>query len=123
MESGLKVDSLGFTPTLVVNKFHKTPFDVYVGRGSKWGNPYPLTGSSREEKLESRKVVIRRFEEYFLATSDLLDSVVSLQGKRLQCFCAPLPCHADVLAFYADAIYLFGELPEQSAFSILYPEG
>ena len=26
-----------------------------------------------------------------------------LRGKRLACYCAPLPCHGDVLAALADA--------------------
>ena len=27
------------TPTRVIN-LYKEPYDVYIGRGSKWGNPY-----------------------------------------------------------------------------------
>ena len=70
-----------------------TPLNaVYVGRPSPWGNPYPMHG----EKTRAR--CIERFKDYaekrLLTDPHWLDS---LRGKDLICWCAPLPCHADVL--------------------------
>lgn len=69
---------------------------VYIGRGSYWGNPYSIyeDGDDREE-------VIRKYHYDF--TFDKFPKidpqrVHELTGKRLGCFCAPEPCHGDVLA-------------------------
>lgn len=35
--------------TKVVNKY-KEPFDVYIRRGSKWGNPFNMRNKSDEER-------------------------------------------------------------------------
>ena len=63
---------------------------VYIGRPSKWGNPF-LIGRDG-----SREDVIGKFENYLL-TSELFDQLDELRGKNLVCFCAPLACHGDVL--------------------------
>ncbi len=106
--------------TRVVNKHHGDPFDVYIGRGSIWGNPFPMNGRTTAERAASRREVILRFEQHLLASPELLALVAQLHGKTLQCFCAPKPCHGHVLAHYADALALTGQLPERSAFSLLY---
>jgi len=71
-------------------------YDVYFGRPSKWGNPFAI---SRDR---SRKEVIEKYRKWFLAQTNLLDSVRELQGKVLGCFCFPKRCHGDILAFYAN---------------------
>jgi hypothetical protein len=75
----------------------KDPFDVYIGRPSKWGNPFVMSASF------SREDVIDLYRKHFLGTPSLLDSVSELKDKTLGCFCAPQACHGDVLAEYADA--------------------
>jgi hypothetical protein len=63
---------------------------VYVGRPTKWGNPYFIdVDGSREEIIEKYRI--------YLETSDLREDLHELKGKDLVCWCAPLPCHADVL--------------------------
>jgi hypothetical protein len=32
--------------TTVVNKRHNVPYDVYIGRGSIWGNPFVSAGTA-----------------------------------------------------------------------------
>lgn len=81
--------------TTVVNKYRES-YDVYIGRGSIWGNPFVL------ERDGSREEVIAMFEEYYLRSPELKARVGSLKGKRLGCFCAPTACHGDVLARYAE---------------------
>lgn len=68
------------------------PDAVYVGRPSKWGNPYKVG------KDESREEVIAKYADWLdgMICNNLLD-LDELQGKDLVCWCAPLPCHADIL--------------------------
>lgn len=69
------------------------PFDVYIGRPSKWGNPF-LLGRDGD-----RATVIAKFRHYLDACPELRAAAVKeLSGKTLGCYCAPLPCHGDVLA-------------------------
>lgn len=74
----------------VVN-LRKEKYDVYIGRGSKWGNPF-LVG-----KDGIREEVIEKYKQYILNKPDLLDSLGELTGKVLGCFCKPRACHGDVL--------------------------
>lgn len=83
--------------TTVVNIRHQQ-YDVYIGRGDIWGNPFIIgRDGSREE-------VIEKFQNYIITRPDLMKLVHTLKGKRLGCFCAPKPCHGDVLKFLADQI-------------------
>lgn len=72
----------------VVNIKKNEPYDVYIGRGSKWGNPF---------KNGTRKQNIMDYKEYIMERPDLLKELRELKGKRLGCYCAPLPCHGDIL--------------------------
>lgn len=83
--------------TKVVNS-KKENFDVYIGRPSKWGNPFKID----EANGETREKVIKQFEEYLLKNEMLLREVRTLKGKKLGCSCAPMACHGDVLLKYAD---------------------
>jgi hypothetical protein len=65
---------------------------IYIGRPTRWGNPY------REGVDGTRAEVIAKFEELVRGTPWLLAAVKKeLKGKDLVCWCAPLPCHGDVL--------------------------
>lgn len=83
------------------------PDDVYIGRRGHghdgyFGNPFPM----RSEK--DRSSVIARYEQHARAQIDtdpvFRQRVRDLHGKRLFCFCAPKPCHGDVLAQLAAEI-------------------
>ena len=68
--------------------------EVYIGRGSKWGNPYKIGGA------ESRASVIRLYEDRLYQTvegRELLGNIEELRGKTLVCYCKPQACHGDVL--------------------------
>ena len=80
---------------------------AYVGRPSKWGNPFVVgvDGSSRE-------IVIQKYHQWLMGHRRAPDGrrppsiraiQLQLQGKTLGCWCAPLPCHGDVLAEIADS--------------------
>ena len=64
---------------------------VYIGRPSKWGNPFPLG------QHLSRAEVVSKYEEHIKASPELMAALPELRGKDLVCWCAPLACHGDVL--------------------------
>ena len=76
----------------VVNKY-KEEYDVYIGRGSKWGNPFRMQNPTDI----SRDHVCEAYERWFWTTA-LPSQLHELKGKRLGCFCKPKRCHGDFLA-------------------------
>lgn len=81
--------------TTVVN-CSNSEYDIYIGRPSKWGNPYVIG------KDGTRSEVIEKFRNWLNTQPELLDSIKELKGKRLGCWCYPKPCHGNVLAELAD---------------------
>ncbi len=82
------------TPVVLNRRTDKVPSSaVYVGRLSKWGNPFKMgIDGTREE-------VVALYRNWLVekgANGNLFD-VRELRGKDLVCWCRPLPCHADVL--------------------------
>jgi hypothetical protein len=69
----------------------KEPYDVYIGRPSKWGNPFKIG------KDGTREEVIEKYREYILSKPELLKDLSELKGKILGCWCKPKACHGDVL--------------------------
>lgn len=69
---------------------------VYVGRGSKWGNPFRIGATSRIDKGLTRAEVIEKYREHLQVTG-LIEQVGELTGKDLVCWCSPEACHGDVL--------------------------
>ena len=68
---------------------------IYIGRGSKWGNPFVMN------KDGDREAVCEKHESYLWqqiqAGSVTLEELAALKGKSLVCFCAPLRCHGHTL--------------------------
>jgi hypothetical protein len=83
-------------PITVVNKYASL-YDVYIGRGTKWGNPFVIG------KDGSREEVIQKFEEHLQNSPELLAALPELKDKTLGCFCKPKACHGDILKEYAEA--------------------
>lgn len=78
----------------VLNKHKDVPDgpSVYIGRPSKWGNPFVIG------KDGSRAEVVEKYRQYLLSKPELVASAKrELKGMNLICFCAPLACHGDVL--------------------------
>lgn len=73
------------------------PDVVYVGRPTMYGNPFKLGVDG------SRAAVIAKYRAAVLTDPLMRDLVARLRGKDLVCWCAPLPCHADVLLELANA--------------------
>jgi hypothetical protein len=74
----------------------KEPYDIYIGRPSKWGNPFVVGVDG------SRSEVISKYRNWILNTP-LMDMLGELKGQTLGCWCRPLPCHGDILVELADA--------------------
>lgn len=103
--------------------------DVYVGRNrtgkppSKWGNPFPIGKTISAEDLRAigrtdlqhlidpkqridrdqsislyRALLEARLRDGTLTPKDFR----KIYGLRLGCFCKPAPCHADLIAEYAN---------------------
>jgi len=88
--------------TTVVNKRTARPRDgdVYIGRPSIFGNPFEVGEDGTREE------VLAKFKQYFLTRlaqdSTFHQAVEALRGKRLVCWCVPLPCHGQIIAAYLE---------------------
>lgn len=87
---------------------------VYVGRPTKWGNPFCVVdvldafcGDEREARADcvrSYREALSHSDRAYLELASAVDARRELRGKDLACWC-PLvdkngrhvPCHADVL--------------------------
>lgn len=89
----------------VVNVRHPSArWDVYVGRGrcpatgvtGRWGNPFSVR--------EHGRAAIRLYIDHLAQRGSVPRVAIraGLAGKVLGCWCAPGPCHAEVLARLAD---------------------
>lgn len=80
-------------------------FDIYVGRPTKWGNPYShLEKSNAKYKVNSRKEAVEKFKEYILQNEKLLNDLHELKDKVLGCHCkGKQECHGKVLAELVNA--------------------
>lgn len=90
--------------TTVVNIYHKVPYDVYIGRAGKGQDGYfgnPCTQYDRDTNVQ-------QFKKYFFDRlkhdTEFALRVRNLKGKVLGCFCAPKPCHGDIIAEYVNSL-------------------
>lgn len=75
----------------------KHPYDIYIGRPSKWGNPFEIG------KDGTRKEVIEKYEKWLRSNQKLMNDLHELRGKVLGCWCKPHACHGDVLVRLANS--------------------
>jgi hypothetical protein len=97
---GIKSRIINTVLTKVVNVDKGDAHDIYIGRGSDWGNPYAIGFDG------DRDEVIRKYEYDF--QRDFLKSskedALKLKGKVLGCHCKPVACHGDVIANYLNSL-------------------
>lgn len=74
----------------------KEIYDEYIGRPSRWSNPFVIGPDG------TREDVIEKFEIYYLQDEWMQAHIGELKNKVLGCWCDPLPCHGDILAKYAE---------------------
>lgn len=83
---------------------------IYVGRPTKWGNPFSVEEFGREKAVEmfreclNNNAMCYAYLDEILVTSAfnhmkyISEHIEELRGKNLACFCAlDKICHADVL--------------------------
>lgn len=78
----------------------KSSFDIYIGRPSKWGNPFTHLKDKKtkaEFTVETREEAIEKYREWILTQPQLMNSLHELKNKILGCWCKPQSCHGDVL--------------------------
>jgi hypothetical protein len=75
---------------------------MYVGRPSEWGNPFVIGRDGDRANVIRLYTDMLRFRA--LGGKEWKGKLRGLKGKVLGCFCAPEPCHADILAKWADEI-------------------
>ena len=74
----------------------RSKYDVYIGRPSKWGNPFNIG------KDGTREEVILKYLRWLKDQPKLIAELDELKGKVLGCWCAPNACHGDALAKLAN---------------------
>jgi hypothetical protein len=105
------------TGTIVVN-LANDDYDEYIGRGIEYhthmlaagitpgeegwlGHPHPFGWCDRCLEYHTRPGCIDAFKKDFYqkveADSAFRAQVISLNGKRLGCYCKPEACHGDVI--------------------------
>lgn len=75
------------------------PYDIYIGRPSKWGCPFVIGKDGK------RYEVIDKYREWIFSdeNKELRSQIeTELKDKVLGCWCRPAECHGDVLAAIAD---------------------
>lgn len=87
----------------VVNRDKGEDYDVYIGRGSVWGNPYRIGHDGDREE------VIRKYEydfqrKFLKAFENFEKNSKKINGRILACHCKPYACHGDVIAKFFNSI-------------------
>jgi hypothetical protein len=86
---------------------NKEPYDIYIGRPSKWGNPFTHNKDKdtlAEHVVASREEAIAKYHDYILNKPELLNALSELEDKVLGCWCIkdgtfphPFICHGQIL--------------------------
>lgn len=99
---------------IAVNK-NKEKCDVYVGRGSPFGNPFPVFNGEFTLEDSLRLHAVQLSENAYL-DKKFRKTIISLKGKKLGCFCAGYTsederyflhspeCHAQTIANLANSL-------------------
>ena len=87
----------------VVNRDKGDDYDIYIGRGSVWGNPYRIGHDGDREE------VIRKYEydfqrKFLKPFDNFEENSKKINGKILACHCKPYACHGDVIAKFFNSI-------------------
>lgn len=88
--------------TKVSNKDNGDSYDIYIGRGTLWGNPYQMGKEGTRDEVIAKFAY--DFEKRFLKLPEKFDeNIEKLRGKTLGCHCKPAACHGDVIANYLNS--------------------
>ena len=82
---------------LNIHKAGKVPDAIFIGRPGDWGNPFVIGQHGTREE------VIAKYNDYLIDRlirndSKLIEMFKNLKDDdKLLCFCAPVPCHGEVI--------------------------
>jgi len=82
---------IGEGPRVLSRRWGDSSHAVDISRRSALGNPFMIG------KDGSRADVIATHEVWLRGQHHVLRALPALRGQDLVCFCAPLPCHGDLL--------------------------
>ncbi len=72
-----------------------------IGRSTQFGNPFLM---EKDGGNYSREGCVEAYREWFKdkirTDPEFRDAVEELRGETLGCYCAPQPCHGDVILDY-----------------------
>ena len=85
-------------------------YDVYIGRGSKWGNPFIIGRDGNRNQVCDKHITwldqwIKHKEEIVIgpySNKEVVESIDELKDRLLGCFCNPKRCHGDTLTSLAN---------------------
>lgn len=89
------------------------PYDVYIGRPSKWGNPFSHKDNTLAKfKVSTVEEAVQKYHEWILQQPELIQQAKQeLAGKILGCWCRPkngfngkVLCHGQILVGIVDGI-------------------
>lgn len=76
----------------------KDNYDIYIGRPTKWGNPFThKIGTKAKYIVDTREEAVEKYREYIKNKPELMNDLSELKGKTLGCWCKPKACHGDIL--------------------------
>lgn len=107
----------------VINKHHGNipPGAIYIGRGSRWGNPFShlpharntILVKTRDEACDKHEAWLRQEVKEGRVT---LEDLAALHGETLVCYCAPQRCHGHTLEkMAAVAVKLLAQQPKEQS--------
>lgn len=81
----------------------QSQYDIYIGRPSKWGNPFARKNSKFPTYIVNSVIEAVGCYAIWAPTQFSLNELEELRGKRLACWCKPgQPCHGQVLVALAE---------------------
>ncbi len=93
------INKIGSTKIVKVGQ---EQYDVYIGRPSKWENPFTHISDRKtlaKYIVNSRDEAIECYRDYITngEGKHLIHDLFELKDKTLGCWCYPEKCHGDVL--------------------------
>jgi hypothetical protein len=80
----------------VINRRDGLAYDIYAGRPSILGNPFPITANI------TRDEVVDQYEDYAWARMQhdevFRKVLLACEGRRVACWCWPKNCHVNAIA-------------------------
>ncbi|MBP0942624.1 DUF4326 domain-containing protein [Pseudomonas alliivorans] len=103
MDREIPIRKINLKITKVSNKDLGHSYDIYIGRGTLWGNPYQIGAEGTRDEVIAKYAY--DFERRFVKLPEQFDAnIEKLRGKTLGCHCKPAACHGDVIAHYLNSM-------------------